>query len=101
IHTSAPLASSRKKPSSTQVRVDRSNSRVTSASAPPRDSATRQRAYSGRRQLAPCQTQFSPSALLSASRSSTVSHFGCGLRYSSSVVRRQRPRSCLLSFQKL
>jgi hypothetical protein len=42
-----------------------------------------------------------PSALFSASRSSTVSHAGFGLRYSASVVRRHRPRSCCLSFQKL
>src|SRR5690606_40991244 len=101
IQPSPPLASGRKKPSLIQSFFDRSNSRVTSASAPPRDSAIRQRVYCGRRQLAPCHTQFSPSALFSASKSSTVSHSGSALRYSTSVVRRQTPRSCCLSFQKL
>ena len=40
---SEPLASGRKKPPSTKDLLATSNSRVTSASAPPRDSATRQR----------------------------------------------------------
>ena len=62
---------------------------------------TAQRRYSGRRQAALCQTQFSSSAMLSASRSSTLSHAGSRLRYSSIVVRRQTPRGFFASCQKL
>ncbi len=48
----------------------------------------------------PAQTQFSFSFFASASRSITTSHAGCGLRYSSSVARRHRPRGFLSSRQK-
>ncbi len=66
-------ARSRRPRGATQVRVVRSSSRVTSASEPPWDSATRARRKSGRSSRAPCHTQSSPSATLSASRSRTVS----------------------------
>src|SRR5262249_27110268 len=65
------------------------------SAAPPRDRERRQRSYLGRRKSAPCQTQFSFSWSLRASRSSTVSQFGWSLRYSSRVVRRQSPRGFL------
>src|SRR5690606_26864689 len=96
-----PLASGRSKPSLTKAFSTRSNSRVTVASAPPRDSDNRQRRYSGRRQLEPFQTQLTPSALPRASRSSSTSHFGSSLRYSSRVVRRQTPCGFFWSCQKL
>jgi hypothetical protein len=51
--------------------------------------------------LAPCQTQLSFSAAPSASTSITVCQAGSGLRYSSSVVRRQIPRGFFASRQKL
>ncbi len=101
---SEPLASGRKKPPSsgdTQVRLSRSNSRVTSASEPPCDSATRACRKSGRSTFAPCQTQSWPSAALSASRSSTTSQSGSAVRYDSQVVRRHSPRGCSASRQKL
>src|SRR5881628_4034826 len=63
-------------PSATNVLVVRSNSRVSTASDPPRESATMQRLYSGSKQSAPPQDHVTPSALLSESTSSTVSHDG-------------------------
>jgi len=92
IHATEDLASGSVKPSATNCRVFRSNSRTTLASAPPRDSDSRQRPSYGRRHCAPFQTQFSFSFLPSASRSRIVSQAGCSLRYSASVVRRHKPR---------
>ena len=95
------LASGSVKPSATNSFLMTSNSRTTAASAPPRDRDSRQRSYFGYRQSMPASTQLSFSALPSASRSNTSSHFGAGLRYSASVVRRQIPRGCWSSRQKL
>src|ERR1051325_11609549 len=95
------LASGIVKPFFTKDFVVTSNSRTTLASAPPRDKEIRQRSYFGIRKSTLCQTQFSFSAFPSASRSRTVSHFGVALRYSSRVVRRQRPRGFFSSRQTL
>ena len=63
-------------PSETNVLLVRSNSRVSVASDPPRESAMMQRLYSGSKQSAPPKDHVTPSALLSESTSSTVSHDG-------------------------
>ena len=60
-----------------------------------------QRVLAGGRQSAPFQTQALPSAFASASTSRTVSHPGEAERYEASDVRRQMPRSCASSRQKL
>ena len=96
-----PLASGRTKPSVTKVLLRGSNSRTTAASAPPRESETRQRWWPGVSQSAPSNTQFSFSAWPRASMSSTVSQRGEALRYSARVVRRQSPRGLRASRQKL
>ena len=80
IHVAFPFDSGSRKPPSTNCFVTTSNSRSSSASLPPFDSATRQRRSSGRRQVVPCHTQFAPSRAESVSTSSTVSHSGFALR---------------------
>jgi hypothetical protein len=70
------FASGRRNPPSTNARRSRSNSRTSTASAPPRESRTRQRRYSGSRHVAPPYDQFTPSSRASRSTSSTVSHEG-------------------------
>src|SRR5437773_1272088 len=89
------------KPPFTKVFETRSNSRTTLASAPPREIETSARDESVGSTSAPPQNQFSFSAAASESRSSTDSQTGWALRYSASVVRRQSPRVCLASRQKL
>ena len=95
------FASGRVKPSATNCFLVTSNSRTTLASAPPRDSDSSTRSRSGSSQLAPFHTQFSPSCLPSASRSSTTSQAGCSVRYESAVVRRHRPRGFCASCHRL
>src|SRR6266542_2613163 len=63
--------------------------------------AQRHRWYPGRSRVAPCQTQFSPSAALSASTSMRTCQSGSSLRYSSRVVRRHNPRGLASSFHRL
>jgi hypothetical protein len=74
------LASGRLKPSAMNWRLAVSNSRTTTASAPPRESWIRQRVLSPPRQLTLFQTQFSFSALARASRSSSSSQAGSARR---------------------
>src|SRR5436190_16765027 len=95
------LDSGSSKPSFTNVLETRSNSRTTFASAPPRESETSARDEPVGNTSAPPQNQFSFSAVASESRSSTDSQTGSALRYSASVVRRQSPRVCFASRQKL
>ncbi len=95
------LASGSEKPPETNCLSAVSNSRNTEASEPPRASRTMQRTLAGGRQPASWKTHDLPSALASASTSSTVSHSGEAERYEASDVRRQMPRSCASSFQKL
>ena len=90
-----------KKPSFTNARAPRSNSRTTEASAPPRESETRHagsRASGIGRPARPSSPTRRPT---SASTSITVSQTGAALRYSASVVRRHRPRGLRASRQKL
>src|SRR5262249_16171497 len=100
-HATFDLASESEKPSFTNSFVFVSNSRETCVSEPPGERWTMQRACAGGRQEAPFQTQDLPSAFASASTSITVSQSGEAVRYEASVVRRQIPRSCVSSFQKL
>ena len=79
IQLAQPLASGRTKPSGTNDLVPRSNSRSTTASLPPRDSRTIARSCLSGRVPAPPQIQSSPSAVASASRSSSTSHCGSSL----------------------
>ena len=95
------FASESSKPPSTNAFAKVSNSRLTVASAPPRDSDTMQWRWSGHRQLAPFHTQLVSSAADRASRSSTVSHAGESVAYDSIDVRRQMPRTWSASCQKL
>jgi hypothetical protein len=101
IQLTLPLASGRAKPFATNDFVPRSNSRNTTASLPPRDSRTIARSCFIGRVPAPPQIQSSPSAIASASRSISTSQSGVSLRKLSGVVRRQRPRGCAASVQKL
>ena len=72
---------------------DGSNSRSTVASAPPRESLTMHRRFSGARHSRPLYTHGSPSAFTRASMSRTVSHAGLAVRYDS---RRGAPQDAAL-----
>ncbi len=74
------FASGSVKPSGTNAFVTVSNSRMTLASAPPRESETRQRRKSGGRQSAPLKSHGMFSALARASMSMTVSQAGAAVR---------------------
>ena len=83
-----PLASGRVKPPATKSREARSNSRSTTASAPPRDSFTMARSWVPGIVVAPLHVQSSPSFAASASRSSRMSHSGV---LAAVAVERRRP----------
>ncbi|CAM5337875.1 hypothetical protein RLIN73S_00501 [Rhodanobacter lindaniclasticus] len=101
IQLTSLLATGNSKPCLTKALRGMLNSRTATASPPSGDSEIRQRSNFGFRHCTPLNTQRLPSAWFSASMSSSTSHFGSTLRYSASVVRRQTPRGCALSRQKL
>src|SRR6266581_324754 len=83
------FASGSLNPPVTNVLVVKSNSRVSWASDPPRESPIRQRWDAGSKQSAPPQDHVTPSALLSESRSITVSQVGVAVASLAQLVRLQ------------
>ena len=108
-HDTEHLASLSRKPSSeagTKRRARRSNSRISTASAPPRDNRSSARSSAGRRTTVPEYTQLTPSSSASASTSTSVSHAGWSTPGAPSArtdhgTRRHSPRRWSPSFHSV
>src|SRR5258708_14716004 len=101
IQTVLLLDSGKLNPSGTKFRVDRSNSRNTTASAPPRDKYTMARSWVGGSVSPPRHTQSSPSFAASTSTPMSTSQFGASLQKLSSVVVRHKPLGLAASLHGL